>query len=155
MLTFDNLLLSDCYVAVRGRENVVKSLEDLDYNNSCRAGNQEPLFSEAVFDEIHPRDLSFHSNEVCAKQRNELAISSSQNCHGHLNLYNFDMQEWTRLKSRLPLSLVDNSVKIPLNMHLDDASMVSSKMWKSGSVVGLQVRNYIIWMGSWDITCLD
>ena len=141
MLTFDNLLLSDCYVAVRGRENVVKSLEDLDYNNSCRAGNQEPLFSEAVFDEIHPRALSFHSNEVCAKQRNELAISSSQNCHGHLYLYNFDMQEWTRLKSRLPISLVDNSVKIPLNMHLDDASMVSSKMWKSGSVVGLQVSN--------------
>ena len=48
------------------------------------------------------------------------------------------LQEWSRLEARLTISLADSSVKVPLNLHLDDSSMVASKMWKSGSVVGIQ-----------------
>ena len=60
--------------------------------------------------------------------------------HFKINNNEFITQDWTRMKSRLSISLADSSVKIPINIHTDDASMVSTKMWKSGSVVGMQVR---------------
>ena len=38
------------------------------------------------------------------------------------------IQEVTNIRQRLALSLQDDSVKIPINLHVDDASMVTSKV---------------------------
>ena len=128
-------LSDDCYVAVRGHETTTKPLGELDFNNTCRNGSLGTQYSKVVFDEANPRTLLFHSNEVSlGKVIRKFSVL--------FLLFNFEMylilQEWSRLEARLTISLADSSVKVPLNLHLDDSSMVASKMWKSGSVVGIQ-----------------
>ena len=38
------------------------------------------------------------------------------------------IQELNKIQQRLPGSLEDNSVKVALNVHVDDASMVNTKV---------------------------
>ena len=100
----------DCYVAVREMSNVSKLYTSLNYDLSCRARNIVPQYSSASFQLINPGVLS-----------------------------QLDPQELAALNSRLHQSLQLAAVQIPLNLHCDDASMVSSKVWRSASVVGCQI----------------
>ena len=54
-------------------------------------------------------------------------------------LLDMGMNSRNEYQNRLNLSLQNPVVQIPINVHLDDASMNNSKVWKSGSAVTIQI----------------
>lgn len=101
----------DCYVGVKNMRGTTKKMEDLKYDRTLRANDQNPVYSRLVYDEADPGNLVTMSNP-----------------------------EWLQLDQRLEVSKDKAVVQVPLNLHLDDASMVVTKMWKSASVVTIQVQ---------------
>ena len=100
----------DCYVSVAEMSSVEKSFSLLDYESSCRALQIDPIYSSVIYSDNNPGTLGL----LTPAQRNSLA-------------------------RRLEDSLEDSAVKVPINIHCDDASMVTSKMWRSASVIGCQI----------------
>ena len=105
-----HIFSDNCYVAMRCQIPTVLPIDDLDVEDTLRARNIVPHFSRYIYDPASPETLGFVS-----------------------------VNELNETSSRLQNSLRDASVKVPINVHCDDASMVASKMWKSGSVVGIQI----------------
>ena len=88
----------------------VLELTELNFRNSLRWQNSVPTYSSFIFDESNNQYLG-----------------------------NLDDRLYNQVKTKLDASLRDDFVKIPINIHIDDASMVLSKVWKSGSVCGIQI----------------
>ena len=55
------------------------------------------------------------------------------------NLIVMPARDLACLEARLENSLQDPAILVPINVHLDDASMVSTKAWKSASLVQIQI----------------
>ena len=103
------LEIHDCYISVKNKRVLIKRLEDLNFNMTLRASNIVPNYSKFVYDE------TIGQMEILGPAA------------------------LIQLETRLQKSLDDPAVLVPLNVHLDDASMVSTKMWKSASVVSIQI----------------
>lgn len=115
-------------MSVAEMSSVKTSFASLDFEASCRALQIDPIYSSAVYNDSNPATLGHLSPEVIMK------LNSSNNLN-----YLFEHQQLNSFTRRLEESLDDSSVKVPINIHCDDASMVTSKMWKSASVIGCQV----------------
>ena len=85
-------------------------MESLLVRNAFRSRGLNPVYSKWIYDQENP-----------------------------LLLVDIGLNEWINLSGRLDRSLQNAVVQVPLNLHLDDASMVNTKMWKSASVVTMQI----------------
>ena len=101
---------ADCFIAVKELKNIKVKYDALQVGNSLRSRFLTPTYSRWIYDQSNP-----------------------------IQLLNMGVDNWNMLNSRLGLSLQNPTVQVPLNVHLDDASMVSTKMWKSASVVTIQI----------------
>ena len=100
----------DCYVSVKNKRAQLKRLEDLKFNMTLRANDKVPKYSKFVYNEDNPSQMEI-----------------------------LDPAALLQIETRLQHSLDDPAVVVPVNVHLDDASMVATKMWKSASVVSIQL----------------
>lgn len=109
----DNLAIfqgQDCFVRIEHLRSRKYELEDLKFGKTKRAVNITPAYSSYAYDNANPASL-----------------------------IRMSMAEYTQLDNRLASSIQNGAVQVPLNLHLDDASMVTTKMWKSASVVTIQI----------------
>ena len=101
---------ADCYLSVNHLKNIKVKIDILKVENSMRSKSISPLYSRWMYDQANPGQLL----DMGMNSRNEY-------------------------QNRLNLSLQNPVVQIPINVHLDDASMNNSKVWKSGSAVTIQI----------------
>ena len=88
----------DCYVCVQHLKNSKMKSELLQVDNAMRSRVVTPDYSRFMYDDTNP----------------------------HL-LVDMGLADWNNLNNRLPSSLQNAVVQVPLNLHLDDASMVTKK----------------------------
>ena len=100
---------NDCFIMIR---NLVGDLKfgDMKYCHTLRSRNQQPSYCPYMYDE-----------------------GTSQ------FMYQMPGQQLDEIKNSLNISMQESCVQVMCNLHVDDASQVSSKMWKSCSVFDLQL----------------
>jgi len=99
----------NCYIKIRNRVGDLK-FDDLKIEKTLRILNSQPTFSSVMYDERTPQLL-----------------------------YRMPVDQLQVIKNSLDISLQENCVQVVCNLHVDDASQVSSKMWKSASVFDVQI----------------
>ena len=98
----------NCLIKIK---NLVSDInfEDLNFNQTLRSKSQEANFSKFAYDESTPPLLYLIPESELQVFRTSLSISEREGC-----------------------------VQVVTNIHIDDASQVQSKMWKSASVCDIQ-----------------
>ena len=100
---------NDCFIQVVNL-NEPQYFKDLRFNLTMRSQNQDPRFSRYTYNEAFPEMMSVMP---------EL--------------------EFQKILICLQDSLQEGCVQVVCNLHIDDASQVQSKMWKSASVFDIQI----------------
>ena len=88
-------------------------MKDLKLEQTLRHHNLLPTFCHSVYDE---------------RQQAMIRLSG---------------QELARIESKLDVSLREGCLQVVTNIHVDDASQVQSKVWKSASVLDIQIAGSI------------
>ena len=99
----------DCYILVNSLNEDIP-FENLTYDQTFRSKNLRPTFSRFEYSENNPSLLTPMRNDDYEEIVNSLALSEQQGC-----------------------------VQVVCYLHIDDASQVQSKMWKSASVFDIQL----------------
>ena len=98
----------DCFIQIRNMLGDLK-FDELKYEQTLRSREEQPIYSQYTYDENTPPVLYLMSDSDLQDLHTSLDISEREGC-----------------------------VNVVTNIHIDDASQVQSKMWKSASVCDIQ-----------------
>ena len=99
----------ECFMQVKDKKAVV-NFEALKFEDTLRFSNDHPRYCPYMYDEAAPRTMHLMPDE-----------------------------DFRSINTSLELSMRRGCVQVVTNIHIDDASMVQSKVWKSASVCDIQI----------------
>ena len=100
---------NDAFILVKNVKGDL-NFQDLKFDQTLRSRNIQPTYSRYMYDEATPNLMYMMSDPLFQETQNSLGVSEQAGC-----------------------------LNIVINIHIDDASMIQSKMWKSASVCDIQL----------------